>query len=1057
MKSILTVLFCFVFGLSFSQNEYKLYRSASNPYYWKNKKPFSDYWQQDVHYSIKATVDDVNDIVSGSMELIYWNNSPDDLKEVYFHLYNNAQNKDSYLADLYRNNNYKLKFGKYRDSNLGTKVERILSQGKVLNVEEDNTLLKVLLSQPLKAGDSIRFQLEFKTYFDKEAIRNRMKMFNSYGNKHFDLVHWYPRLSVYDRKFGWDTDQHMDHEFYGDFGSFNVEITLPSQYILDGTGILLNEEEVLPEALRKKLDVSNFRDKPWNSPPSIIVAADGSSKTWKFSSVNVHDVAYTFDPTYRIGEARWNGIRCIALVQEPHAIGWQFAAMYVAKIIQANSETIGLYGYPKMIAADAQDGMEYPMLTLDGGYDPSFRSLFIHEISHNWFFGMLGTNETYRAFMDEGFTQFYTAQTWEKLEGVWDLNFPSKSKYLNKYSNPVRSRDAEAYMGYYNSVIRGEEATLNTHSDQFNGAIRHGGGYGQVYSKTATMLYNLKYVLGEELFTGAMQNYFKEWKMCHPYPEDFRQSFIRFTKVDLNWFFDQWIETTKTIDYEVVKAKKIRKSNEYEITFRRNGMQMPLDFSVVSRDSGIQSYHIPNNWFVKKTDAKVLPRWIGWDKVKKEYKAIVSVPGGLENVIIDTSRVLADVNGTNNALKYNSTLTFDSKVFNYPDRNHYQFFARPSLWYNGFDGVKFGAHLNGNYMNTKNIFDLTFWMNSGLGQTNLDSTVSFTNFDRLSVLFNFRTSTDKFSKKSSIYTSIRELDGLSSATFGFEKRSNNEKNKITLQVKGMLRDYSPDLQYLIYKNEWLPKKLNNSLSVSFERNYAYRSGTGILTMQVRTPFVYSDYDMSSLTMNLLNKTSIWKLNLNTRFFAQVATGDVMPFESMLFVAGANPEELMENKYTRSMGFFQPFEFGRNTTNFAAGGGLNLRGFMGYLLYEGQKDGISRYNYKGSSGAAFNAELEFDKLLLLSKPILNGTLKFTPYMFADAGVINTNFSYEPSTFSWPMVDAGAGISLSILKWWNFQTVKPLTIRADFPFFINRLPATQKDYLQFRWVIGVNRAF
>lgn len=146
------------------------------------------------------------------------------------------------------------------------------------------------------------FNLDFDTYFDKEAIRNRMKLFNSFGKKHYDVVHWYPRITVIDQKFIWNTDQHMDHEFYGDFGSFHVEMTMPNNYIAEGTGVLLNEKELLPDTLRKKLDLRNFAQKPFNSPPSTIIKRDGSKKTWKFSAINVHDFAFTADPNYRIGE-----------------------------------------------------------------------------------------------------------------------------------------------------------------------------------------------------------------------------------------------------------------------------------------------------------------------------------------------------------------------------------------------------------------------------------------------------------------------------------------------------------------------------------------------------------------------------------------------------------------------------------------------------------------------------------------------------------------------------------------------------------------------------------
>ncbi|MEI8137952.1 MAG: M1 family peptidase, partial [Bacteroidota bacterium] len=359
-KFYLPIFLVFLTFCASAQTEYIDYRSATNPLYWKNRKPFEGYWQQDVHYNIKAELNDSTDIITGNEELTYWNNSPYDISFVYFHLYNNAQNKNSYAADLYKNNNYNLQFGKYRSKNLGTQVEKITVNGQELKTELDNTILKVYLPKPLKSGSSLTMILDFKTYFDVEAIRNRMKMFNAFGYKHYDIVHWYPRVTVIDSKFAWNTDQHMDHEFYGDFGSFNVEMTLPNNYVADGTGTLLNEKEVLPDSLRKKLDISNFLKKPFNSPPSVITKRDGTKKTWKFSAINVHDFAFTTDPTYRIGESNWDGVRCIALVQEPHAAGWYNCTKYIAKILEVNSYNIGPYHHPKMIVADAQDGMEYP-------------------------------------------------------------------------------------------------------------------------------------------------------------------------------------------------------------------------------------------------------------------------------------------------------------------------------------------------------------------------------------------------------------------------------------------------------------------------------------------------------------------------------------------------------------------------------------------------------------------------------------------------------------------------------------------------------------------------
>lgn len=1051
----------------FSQTEYVDYRSSTNPLYWKNRKPFEGYWQQDVHYNIKAQLNDSSDIITGSEELTYWNNSPYDISHVYFHLYSNGNTRDSYSADLYKNNGYNLKFGKYRSQNLGTTVDKIQINGKDLKTELDNTILKVYLLKPLKSGESITFNLNFKTYFDAEAIRNRMKLFNSFGKKHYDIVHWYPRVAVIDRKFAWTTDQHMDHEFYGDFGSYHVEMTLPNDYIADGTGVLINEKEMLPEDLRKKLDISNFAQKPFNSPPSEIINRNGSLKTWKFSAINVHDFALTTDPNYRIGETNWNGVRCIALVQEPHAAGWQTTSKYIAKVLEINSYNIGPYHHPKMIVADAQDGMEYPMLTLCGGFDPDYRSLLVHEMTHNWFQGMLGTNETYRAFMDEGFTQFYTADTYQFIDGPINLERPSKSKYIERFTEPTRIIDEQIYIPYFNNVVtKNEEVNLNTHADDFNGGIRHGGGYSQSYTKTAAMLKNMEYVLGRALFDKAMQHYFNQWKFAHPYAEDFRNSIIQYTGVDLNWFFDQWMETAKTIDYKIGRVKH-KKNNVYEITFKRKGsMQMPIDFAVIDKNDSARHYYIPNTWFEKPTQATTLPRWIGWGpKLKTSYTATLNIGTPVKNIIIDPSYRLADVDMTNNEKYGKIHVRFDSKVYNPPNWKSYDMRVRPSIWYNGFDGAKIGIALSGDYLNTKHVFELVTWLSTGFGQayvksTMVNSDVIKNRYNLFSFILDYKTSTNRFVKKSNFYLQAKSLDGLDGGTIGFEKKSNNEKTRIYTHLKAMWRDLPQDMVYLINQNEWGYQQLNSAIHVGLERNYKYRKGVGNLAINLRASAFTQNYDFSATTLTHINKHDLGKININTRLFAQIGFGSNLPSESMLYVAGANNEELMNNKYTRSMGFIPPSwgGFGNTTNHFTAGGGLGLRGYSGYLLAQTNKDGSLSYNYKGATGASFNTEIEFGELFKRFNPkLLKNSLKFQPYLFADAGIINTNVAGKANVMSDVMADAGVGTTLSIVRWGKLSGLKPLTIRFDCPFFLNRLPFAEKDYLQYRWMLGINKAF
>lgn len=1051
------------------------YQSSANPYYWKNRRPFADYWQQDVYYNIKAIINEQEDIIDATEELTYWNNSPDTLYYVFFHLYQNAFQPQSYYDNLHANNKIKPVYGKYEKKGLGTEVLDIRNNDQKVRVEMDNTIMKVFLPQPLYPNTSTTFHIKFKTYFDKGGdIRRRMKVFNSGRFFHYDGVHWYPRISVYDRKFGWTTDQHLGREFYGDYGCFDVELTFANNYIVEATGFLQNREEVLPDTLREKLEIKKFKDKPWGEKASIIIKYDSlEKKTWKYHAENVHDFAFTADPNYRIGEYKClpftqaeelDSITVISVCQEPHASGWQNAAEFAGKVIQVYSRDFGMYAYPKMVVADAQDGMEYPMLTLDGGKDPSYRGLLAHEVGHNWFYGMVGNNETYRACLDEGFTQFLTAWSMMAIDGEYFEKEPSKSNYLNKFKKAERAIDSRAYLGYLNDAIRENDATLNTHSDDYGGAIRHGGGYRHVYYKTATMLFNLQYVLGDSLFSRAMQHYFDQWKICHPYIEDFRNSIIQYTKVDLNWFFDQWFETTKNIDYKVAGVKKGKKENEYIIQFKRKGqMQMPLDFTVYTTDNQQYSYHIPNTWFEKKTDATILPRWIGWgNKLNPTYEANISIPGKIKDIVIDTTKRLADVYMPDNSKKCPTTLSFDAGLRNQVNRRVYEMQWRPDIWYNSYDGLKAGLHLKGDYMNYKHIFHLTAWYNSSLAQGGYDQydfAQDVSKYNPFSFVFGYRTGIEKISKNTFFDFSAKYLDGLYGLKVGIDKDL-NDHNSIAVNYKMMYRADSSDLNYLLYSDLWQPAKFNNTFNAIFSHSYQYHKGAGRINIELRSSSILSDYDFSNLTLSAINHTNVGKLKIRTRFVARFGTGNNVPLESSLYMSGGSPEEMMDNKYTRSKGFF-PTDwtgYGTITNHFQYGGGLNLRGYAGYAAVDSNvKDGNIYEVYKSNSGIGLNAEIDLDKLVRFKPKALAKTFGLDVYLFGDAGVMIYEKANGKNTFAYPRIDAGLGTALTIKRFWVLETPRPLTIRFDMPFFLNRTPFAEPDYLRFRWVLGINRVF
>lgn len=1022
------------------------YRSAANPLYWKNKKPYEGYWQQDVYYQIRARLDDAEETITGEEELVYYNNSPHTLTEAYFHLYQNAVQPGSLVDELYNVNKTPHTFGRYEKDKKGTVISGFRVNGTEVKFSIDYTVLRCELPGPLKPGDSCVFRIAFKTYFDRGSIRRRMKVYDHHGYKHFNGVHWYPRICVYDRKFTWETAQHMEHEFYGDYGAYDVELQLPNHYVNEATGTLMNPGEVYPGDLRQRLDISNFADKKIGSDPSVVVAPDGTWKTWRYHAVNVHDFAWTADPTYRIGEVKWNGISCIALAQENNAAGWQKTAQFVADVVATYSRDFGMYEYPKMVAADAADGMEYPMITLDGGLYPGHQGLIAHEVGHNWFFGMVGNNETYRASLDEGFTQFLTSWSMKKLSGRKGLNVDYGT----------------VYAGYLFDAMDGDDAVLSTHSDDFENAIGHGGGYRHVYYKTATMLYNLQYVLGDTVFQKAMKDYVRQWKICHPYIEDFRQSMIMSAKTDLNWFFDQWFETTKAADYGV-KAKKLS-GDRYKITVKRKGeMMMPVDLLLYSKNQTAELYTIPVSYYEKPGSRNLTP-WIGWGKLRRTYSFEATVPGGLKRIFLDPTQRLADIKRTDNTWPRHYSLNFDRE--NGRDNSFlggYKLQWRPDLWYNATDGMRAGLKLNGQYAMRRHITEALVWYNTGLGVYQGDGPA-----DPVSYMVSYR---HEIRRAGQLEAHSRYLAGLWTHKAGWLLERDHNRWSVGLKYMERRRfEYlNPwgdfDMQAGLASDQQLWSRGRNiSLNLGYRRDYRYMQGSGALELGLRTNTPWSDARYGLLTATWTNTHTKGRFDFRTRAYAVAGEGSRFPAESAVYLWGANPEELQDNKYTRDLGSIPLTDMNAGMSNLGMalgmGGGLNLRGFYGYMAPNTVGDTVLSF-MRGNRGASVNAELDFSRLFsfIPKIPMLGANI----YLFGDAGILGLPFAGK-TAWSGVMADAGIGTVFSIRNWSKLsgkkrswlQAANPLNIRFDMPLWVNAVQEGESN-LKFRWVLGINRAF
>jgi aminopeptidase N len=813
--------------------------------------------------------------------------------------------------------------------------------------------------------------------------------------------------------------------------------------------------------------------------------------------VNVHDFAWTADPTYRIGETTWNGVQCVAIAQENNAAGWQQTAQFTAKVIATYSRDFGMYNYPKIVCADAADGMEYPMITLDGGYYPSHQGLIAHEVGHNWFFGMVGSNETYRAALDEGFTQFLTAWCMRKL---------------TKESQPELKR---AFAGYMEDAIDGTDEVLETHSNDFHSATGHGGGYKHVYYKTASMLYNLQYYLGDSVFLQAMKNYVEQWKFCHPYIEDFRNSIIQSAQTDLNTFFDQWFQTNKSADYSIKRITPLKTTNYYRVTLQRNGkMVMPvdLDFLIspktipttangnansknrnnrnVSPSDVFYSITIPVTQYQKPGRYNLKP-WIGWDKLRPTYTFDIEMPvdGKVKQVWLDRSGRLADINRVNNVWKKRSEWRLD--LGNGANTNYlgvYQGLVRPAVRYNVASGVLLGAVASGQYAGRKKEFNLGLWYTSGWQ-------ARYSHAPKLQYQAEFKHQTrggGTYYYQSLLYNEINTHE------LGWFNRIG--KTEYGLNGKSMQRYHR--LQYNIdqpFYNPWINSQLSGrdpyfpqrdqldgflstanqwsyvaqaQLNLYVKQAYSGWGKSGSVRFDMRMPSPWSNSQYGFVQLEWKHFQPVGKTLLRLRSLAYFGGGNNPTPESVLYLASANPEDAFQQDLYRDFGMYNLNNSSTQWNTIQVNGGLNLRGFNGYsapkTVKQANGNDTTLAFFRGNQGLGINAALDLTPYFRWIPKVK--LLGINPYLFGDAGIIgqplnslNTNREMVTSqVYSRLLADAGFGASVNLRNWSTItknkalRAAKPINLRVDFPIWVN---AVQNDdsFVQFRMRVSVGTDF
>lgn len=496
-------------------------------------------FQQSVAYTISVTVDTRAHMLRGAWEMIYHNSSPDTLHHIVLHLWPNAyrDRNTAFARQQLRHGSTHFHFATQEDrgyiDSLAFRVGEALLPWALDPRYPDVATLHLV--QPLCPGDSVRI-----------ASPMRIKLpapFSRLGHigDTYQCTQWYPKPAVYDRN-GWNAMPYLSQgEFFSEFGSYDVRITLPSNYLVAATGTLHSEDA---RQLLYTLASANHAPLEY-APPD---APD--TRTWHFTADDVHDFAWFADKRFAVrrDETLISGktVTTWAFFTATEQHLWENATGYLIDALQFMSRHVGDYPYPQMTAVQIPDGadygMEYPMITSinRAGTPKDLDDVLMHEVGHNWFYGMLATNERKHPWMDEGMTSFYEHLYLREKYGDWSQHFlPWKANAPDAMSDEQRMMQYHSRKNYLCTPDTDPE--YNTEMQNFFGA----------YFKPALAFDMLRTFMGEDVFDRAIRAYFTTWKFRHPSPSDLQAILAAHCDCDLGWFFDGLIRSARLIDYRI--------------------------------------------------------------------------------------------------------------------------------------------------------------------------------------------------------------------------------------------------------------------------------------------------------------------------------------------------------------------------------------------------------------------------------------------------------------------------------------------------------------------------
>ncbi|HWU77631.1 MAG TPA: M1 family metallopeptidase [Rhodanobacter sp.] len=528
---------------------------AANAFRDSAGRPGPQFWQNRADYDIQARIDPATHTLHGEETITYTNHSPDALNELWVQLDQNIYKPDSRGAVT---SPWPKKPGQ---STSGYQLDAVEIDGKPVHYLVSDTRLRVDLPAALKAKDG-QLKLHIRYHYTVPGVwGGRTAVTPTRNGDIYEIAQWYPRMAVYDDVHGWDTLPYLGQEFYLEYGSIDYAVTVPWNYIVAGSGKLMNPEQVLTATERKRLaeaassDRTVYIRKPAEVTDPASRPTRSGMQTWRFRMEHTRDVAFAASPAFVWDAARIDlpeGKHALAMSVYPvEGVGadkWNRSTEYLKGAIEHFSSK--WYPYPWPVAVNLGGhgaGMEYPGIVFDG-YEDHGKGLFwitAHEIGHSWFPMIVGSNERRHAFMDEGFNTFID---------VYASDAFNHGEYAPK-------RDGEYAPGGGNPVDEilpiladHDASTLMAHADSVSEKYRHAVSY---FKGALGLVLLREQILGPDRFDPAFRRYIATWAYRHPTPSDFFRFMDSAAGEDLSWWWRGWYLHNWQLDIGVTGASYV--------------------------------------------------------------------------------------------------------------------------------------------------------------------------------------------------------------------------------------------------------------------------------------------------------------------------------------------------------------------------------------------------------------------------------------------------------------------------------------------------------------------